>query len=696
MHNIEIFEECARINGLIENSNKAEARSLVINLLDKLQREQIEYTPLVNHLIREVGLYPYIDCNTALWEDQVVVEAFKANVGEEKPVTLHSAQSRVLKRLLAGDNIAVSAPTSFGKSFIIDAFIAIRKPENVVIIVPTIALADETRRRIEHKFSRHYKIITTTDATLAEANIFIFPQERSFAYIGKLEKIDMLIVDEFYKVSSMFDDERSSSLLSAIIELGKISRQKYYLAPNIHKIADNVFTQGMQFMRLVDFKTVITKSAKIYERLKEGENRDEFKKHYLVDILHKTKSKTLVYAGSYGNINKVADILANSLTLKNTTLLKNFNDWLKVNYGQDFSLCKLCERGVGVHNGKMHRSLSQIQIKLFEVDNGLDTVISTSSIIEGVNTQAEQVIVWSNKNGSNKFDYFTYRNIIGRAGRMFKYFVGKVYLLEEPPAQEDTTLKIEFPEEVVEALDSENPGVEINQEQNNKIKDYESYMTDALGVDNFNQIRKLSLYRSCDPRFLKQLVEKLKANPNWPNGYSALALANTYNWREPIMDVISLLGDNMDRLIKIAIWKMPDNWKRSIADIYSELSDVSYEDLFSAERYLSYNLCSTLSIINVLKKSFNPESPDISGFIGRAANAFLPKLVYQLEEYGLPRMISRKIQDSGLINFEDESIEISEIIEQFNNIGQENLIENLKDILPFDKFIINYFYEGIS
>ena len=696
MHNIEIFEECARINGLIENSNKAEARSLVINLLDKLQREQIEYTPLVNHLIREVGLYPYIDCNTALWEDQVVVEAFKANVGEEKPVTLHSAQSRVLKRLLAGDNIAVSAPTSFGKSFIIDAFIAIRKPENVVIIVPTIALADETRRRIEHKFSRHYKIITTTDATLAEANIFIFPQERSFAYIGKLEKIDMLIVDEFYKVSSMFDDERSSSLLSAIIELGKISRQKYYLAPNIHKIADNVFTQGMQFMRLVDFKTVITKSAKIYERLKEGENRDEFKKHYLVDILHKTKSKTLVYAGSYGNINKVADILANSLTLKNTTLLKNFNDWLKVNYGQDFSLCKLCERGVGVHNGKMHRSLSQIQIKLFEVDNGLDTVISTSSIIEGVNTQAEQVIVWSNKNGSNKFDYFTYRNIIGRAGRMFKYFVGKVYLLEEPPAQEDTTLKIEFPEEVVEALDSENPGVEINQEQNNKIKDYESYMTDALGVDNFNQIRKLSLYRSCDPRFLKQLVEKLKANPNWPNGYSALALANTYNWREPIMDVISLLGDNMARLIKIAIWKMPDNWKRSIADIYSELSDVSYEDLFSAERYLSYNLCSTLSIINVLKKSFNPESPDISGFIGRAANAFLPKLVYQLEEYGLPRMISRKIQDSGLINFEDESIEISEIIEQFNNIGQENLIENLKDILPFDKFIFNYFYEGIS
>lgn len=695
MLNTEIFEECAQINALIENSNKAEARSMVINLLDKLRRDGNEYTPLINHVIREVGLFPYIDPKTALWEDQVVVEAFKANVGDETPVTLHSAQSHVLKRLLLGDNIAVSAPTSFGKSFIVDAFIAIRQPENVVMIVPTIALADETRRRIEHKFSHKYKIITTTDATITERNIFIFPQERSFAYLDKLEKIDMLIVDEFYKASSMFDDDRSSSLLSAIIELGRISRQKYYIAPNIHKIADNVFTQGMQFMRLTDFKTVITKAAKIYEKRRSDENVDEFKKNNLVNILQNNTAKTLVYAGSYNSINKVSTILADNLPYKETSLLRDFNDWLKVNYGDSFSLCQLSERGIGIHNGKMHRSLSQIQVKLFECTEGLDTIISTSSIIEGVNTQAEQVIVWSNKNGLHKFDYFTYRNIIGRAGRMFKYFVGKVYLLEEPPVQENTTLTIDFPDEVAESLDSEDPGIEINQEQNNHIKEYEEFMMNALGAENFRQIRKLSIFKSCDPRILKSLIEKLKANPNWPRGYAALAATNTYNWREPVLDVVSLLGDNMARLIKIAIWKMPDNWTRSIAEVYSELSDISYEDLFSAERYLSYNLCSTLSVINILKKSFDPTSPDISLFIGRAANAFLPKLVYQLEEYGLPRMISRKIQNSGLINLEDDSVEISEIIKQFNNIGREKVIQGLNNLLPFDKFIINYFYDGI-
>lgn len=696
MLNAEIFEECAQINSLIENSNKAEARSKVINLLDKLQRDRNEYTPLVNHVIREVGLFPYIDPKTALWEDQVVVEAFKANVGDDAPITLHSAQSHVLKRLLLGENIAVSAPTSFGKSFIVDAFIAIRKPENVIIIVPTIALADETRRRIEHKFSHYYKIITTTDATIAERNIFIFPQERSFAYLGKLSKIDMLIVDEFYKASSMFDDDRSSSLLSAIIELGKISRQKYYLAPNIHNIADNVFTQGMQFMRLTDFKTVITKAARTYEKRKNGENIDEFKKKHLVNILQNNKSKTLIYAGSYSNINKVSDILADNLSKKETSLLNNFKEWLTINYGKSFSLCQLSERGIGVHNGKMHRALSQIQVKLFECNDGLDTIISTSSIIEGVNTQAEQVIVWSNKNGSHKFDYFTYRNIIGRAGRMFKYFVGKVYLLEEPPVQENTTLTIDFPADVTESLDSEDPGIEINQEQNDHIKEYESFMSDALGAENFTQIRKMPIFKSFDQRLLKLLIEKLKNDPHWPKGYSALATTNTYNWREPILDVVNLLGDNMAKLIKIAIWKMPDNWTRSIADIYSGLTDISYEDLFSAERYLSYNLCSTLSMINLLKKSYNPTSPDISLFIGKAANAFLPKLVYQLEEYGMPRMISRKIQDSGLINLEDDSVEISDIITQFNCIGKDKLISNLNNLLPFDKFIINYFYDGIS
>lgn len=69
--------------------------------------------------------------------------------------------------------------------------------------------------------------------------------------------------------------------------------------------------------------------------------------------------------------------------------------------------------------------------------------------------------------------------------------------------------------------------------------------------------------------------------------------------------------------------------------------------------------------------------------------------MYQLEEYGMPRMISRKIQDSGLINLEDDSVEISDIITQFNCIGKDKLISNLNSRSLKMHFILNNQYINI-
>ena len=218
MQNAEIFEWCTAINDLLNENRKTEARSEVIKLLDQLQGDKTAYTPFLNHLIREVGLFPYMGLEHADWQDRFAYEAFKTDVGEQENQVLHIEQSQVLKRLLRGENIAVSAPTSFGKSFIVDAFIAIRKPKIVVLIVPTVALADETRRRLQRKFSSSYKIVTTTDATIEGNTIFVFPQERAFAYMDVLSEIDILIVDEFYKASAHFDDSRSGVLLNTMIE----------------------------------------------------------------------------------------------------------------------------------------------------------------------------------------------------------------------------------------------------------------------------------------------------------------------------------------------------------------------------------------------------------------------------------------------------------------------------------------------
>ena len=159
MATIDIFDTCSKINDLLGQGKSNDARSEVIKMLQQSQGMVEPYEELVNHLIRDVGLYPYIDAEKASWQDAFAYEAFKVNTGDTEKKTLHFAQSEVLSALLNGESLAVSAPTSFGKSFVIDAFIAIKNPRNVVIIVPTIALADETRRRLFSKFSDKYKIL---------------------------------------------------------------------------------------------------------------------------------------------------------------------------------------------------------------------------------------------------------------------------------------------------------------------------------------------------------------------------------------------------------------------------------------------------------------------------------------------------------------------------------------------------------
>lgn len=696
MLNDDIFVRCSEISDKLNEGNVNDARSMVIKLLDNLRTHDNPYMPLINHLIREVGLYPYINLETANWEDRFAYEAFKADIGEEEKCTLHLDQSLVLKRLLSGDSIAVSAPTSFGKSFIIDAYIAIKRPNVVVDIVPTVALADETRRRLTHKFGAEYKIITTTDASVAEKSIFVFPQERAFAYIQILEDIDILIVDEFYKASTKFDDSRSSTLLNIMIELGKKAKQRYYLAPNISELPDNVFTEGMEFLKL-DFKTVVTEANKMYRRKPQNVDMDTFKRKTLKQLVGQNIGKTLIYAGTYSNISTVCDILKDCLPERNSKVLNAFSEWIVKNYGHHYKLHSLVKKGIGIHNGQMHRSLSQLQVKLFEQEDGLTNMVSTSSIIEGVNTQAENVILWSVKNGASSIDYFTYRNIIGRAGRMFRYFVGKVYLLEMPPETENTTLELEFPDDVVRNLDGNNPGVRLNNQQFLMIKSYQDEMAALLSPNIWCILYNNPQIKSCNPTLLKTIVSKIKQNPNWPRNYDALTRRNTWDWRFAIEDVIDIANIRRKGQVKTYACLASNGWSVPIPDIYNQVSKygITMEDMFDFERKISFNFTSILSIINLIKQAVYPNSPDISEFIHRASNAFLPKLVFQLEEYGLPRMISKKIHSSKVINLEDDSMEISTVIDKFKEIGLSNLLESIKGLDTFDKFIINYFYQGI-
>lgn len=695
---MEYFEECSRINELLNSGNAAEARNQLIYLLDRAEREQQTYSQLLNHLVRATGLYPYLKPETAHWQDRFVFESFKVDVGKDEPVTLHSEQSLVLKHLLAGEDLAVSAPTSFGKSLIIDAFIAIKRPLNVVILVPTIALTDETRRRLNKKFSPEYKVITTSDVPLSNKNIFIFPQERAIGYAETLDAIDLLVVDEFYKAGREFDKERSPGLLKAMLKLGEKATQRYYLAPNISTINDSPFTKGMRFLPL-DFNTVFLERHEDY--LSIGKNEQK-KNAALLKIIGQQEKKSLIYAGTYPGVDSVTTLLSESVVRSEEPLLVSFSSWLAENYHPNWKLTNLVRRKVGIHTGQLHRSLSQIQVRLFdEEEGGLQTLVSTSSIIEGVNTSAENVIVWSNKKGKLKLDDFTYRNIIGRGGRMFRHFVGKIYILEAPPQPAETQLSLALPDELLADLDEEKFKQELTKEQLAKLLHYKSEMTEIMGQVPFEQLQQEGLLVSSDTELLGEIARKIKGDEKFVRGLQAFNAESTDYWAWMLSKILKLIPGGWDTTytkFSSFVCVLAENWRYSIPELLDKLAehDVTIDEFFKMERNATFKLSALLNDVNVIQKKISPQSKvDIGPFISKLSRAFLPSCVMELEEYGLPRMLAKRIQKVGVIDFEDDQLQLHMAIDLLIQ-RKGDLLKGLGEMTRFESYVLEHFYDGIE
>ena len=114
-------------------------------------------------------------------------------------------------------------------------------------------------------------------------------------------------------------------------------------------------------------------------------------------------------------------------------------------------------------------------------------------------------------------------------------------------------------------------------------------------------------------------------------------------------------------------------------------------------KYLAFKLSALLSDINILQRIiFKHKNLDISPFISKLSHAFLPSVVYQLEEYGLPRMLSKKIHNASILDFTDEEINIHSIIDKFNELGIDYIKDKVTTFDEFDLYILEYFYDGIS
>lgn len=87
----------------------------------------------------------------------------------DKNITLTKYQVEILN-ILQDNNIFLSAPTSFGKTFIMLEFIKrnIDTLKNIVFIIPTISLMNELLKKIYDNFGDEYNICINSEEAIEE------------------------------------------------------------------------------------------------------------------------------------------------------------------------------------------------------------------------------------------------------------------------------------------------------------------------------------------------------------------------------------------------------------------------------------------------------------------------------------------------------------------------------------------------
>jgi hypothetical protein len=73
-------------------------------------------------------------------------------------------------------------------------------------------------------------------------------------------------------------------------------------------------------------------------------------------------------------------------------------------------------------------------VRLFN-QGKLPILLCTSTLIEGVNTAAKTVMIFDKEINRDSYDFFTYSNIKGRAGRLGQHHVGQVMVFNDIPEQ---------------------------------------------------------------------------------------------------------------------------------------------------------------------------------------------------------------------------------------------------------------------
>lgn len=379
---------------------------------------------------------------------QTFFEAHQTNfvTEDEYGVLVHRTRGQMELRSFnsrEADAIIV-APTSYGKSEMLIDKVTNNLNTATCVLVPSRALIAQTRMMMigdQRTRSSRIRVISHPDAYRGEANfVAIMTQERLHRLFTDNPELvlDQLLVDEAHNL--LTDDPRAVELSQVILtaRARNASLAVTYYTPfiaepeNLHHVNEGdarakskTVSEHVKAERIIH--AALGQSQVLYDQflnrtitLAEEVPGDE-----LEAILQLSGDRTLVYVNRPKEAQQLAQRLAEragptDLTRSALRAIEAISDLIDPQY----SLIDAIKAGVVFHHGQIPDLLRQYVERLFREDAsaGKRLLVTTSTLLEGVNTPADCLIMMSPMRGRKNLSRAAFRNLIGRVGRFREVF----------------------------------------------------------------------------------------------------------------------------------------------------------------------------------------------------------------------------------------------------------------------------------
>ncbi|WP_299267531.1 DEAD/DEAH box helicase [uncultured Psychrosphaera sp.] len=338
------------------------------------------------------------------------------------------------------ESLYVVAPTSYGKSDLIIDEVS-RRTSKVCILVPSKSLLAQTKKRIFDAGIQGVDFIVTHPEMYEEnpnAQVFLLTQERLARLMAQNSDLsfDTVFVDEAHNL--LGKDHRSQLLASVItiLQYRNANTAVKYLTPFITQV-ENIKLKFTPLSELVFTIDEYVKSEFYYL----ADFREDKKEFYLYDQFTNSFVDTNIKANDYINyllmfsvnknivyFNKPKDIelfvkeLIDYLPLLPDEQLNTALFELSDSFAPEYLLVEGLKRGIVYHHGSMTEPVRNYVEYLFRECKALKYLVSSSTLLEGINMPIERLFLMCTKKGKGNLTASHFKNLVGRVNRFSDIF----------------------------------------------------------------------------------------------------------------------------------------------------------------------------------------------------------------------------------------------------------------------------------